>query len=130
MAKMRVPLDFDAVREIALTLPGVEEHTTSRGTSLKVAGRLLACPAIHGSAEPSSLMVRVSTEERERLLATEPGTYYVTEHYVGYPAVLVRLSRVSGAALRDLLTIAAQQIRERKPRRTKSSRTRSGTRQR
>src|SRR5215467_13083193 len=99
MAKKRASLDFDAVREIALTLPGVEENTTSRGTSLKVAGRLLACPAVHGSAEPSSLMVRVNAELRERLLATEPGTYYLTDHYVGYPAILVRLSRVSGDAL-------------------------------
>jgi hypothetical protein len=130
MARKRGSLDFDAVREIALTLPGVEENTTSRGTSLKVAGRLLACPAIHGSAEPGSLMVRVSTEERERLLATEPGTYYVTEHYVGYPAILVRLSRVSGAALRDLLASAAQQVGERKRKRKTRSRTSSAARQR
>ena len=70
MAKKRVALDFDAVREIALALPGVEESTTPGGTSLKVAGRMLACPAIHSSAEPSSLVVRVSAELRERLLAT------------------------------------------------------------
>jgi hypothetical protein len=119
MAKKRVALDFDAVREIALTLPGVEENTTARGTSLKVAGRLLACPAIHGSAEPSSLMVRVNAQLRERLLATEPRTYYLTEHYVGYPAILVRLSRVSGDALRELLASAAQQIGERKRKRKK-----------
>ena len=117
MAKKRSSLDFDAVREIALTLPGVEENTTSRGTSLKVAGRLLACPAIHGSAEPGSLMVRVNAEERERLLATEPGTYYLTEHYVGYPSILVRLSRVTADALRDLLASAAQRIGETKPKR-------------
>jgi hypothetical protein len=117
MAKKRFSLDFDAVREIALTLPGVEEKTTSRGTSLKVAGRLLACPAIHGSAEPGSLMVRVTAEERERLLATEPGTYYLTEHYVGYPSILVRLSRLTADALRDLLASAAQRIGERKPKR-------------
>ena len=123
MAKKRGSLDFDSVREIALTLPGVEENTTSRGTSLKVAGRLLACPAIHGSAEPGSLMVRVSMEERERLLAIEPAVYYVTEHYVGYPAILVRLSRVSGAALRDLLASAAVEIGEKKhKRKSKSSR--------
>jgi hypothetical protein len=120
MAKKRVSIDFDVVREIALALPGVEESTTSRGTSLKVAGRLLACPAIHGSAEPSSLMVRVSAAERERLLATEPRTYYLTEHYVGYPAILVRLSRVSRDSLRDLLASSAQQISEKKPKRKRT----------
>jgi hypothetical protein len=117
MAKKRVSLDFDAVREIALKLPGVEENTTARGTSLRAAGRILACPAIHSSAEPNSLMVRVSADERERLLVTEPGTYYLTYHYAPYSAILVRLSRVSRDSLRDLLAGAAQQIGERKGRR-------------
>ena len=119
MAKKRVAIDFDSVREIALALPGVEESTTSRGTSLKVAGRLLACPAIHASAEPSSLMVRVSAEERERMLATEPRTYYLTEHYAPYSAILVRLSRVSRDSLRELLASAAQQIGEKKRKRAR-----------
>jgi len=117
MAKKRVALDFDAAREIALALPGVEESTTPRGTSLKVAGRMLACPAIHSSAEPSSLVVRVSAELRERLLATEPDAYYLTEHYVGYPSILVRLSRVSQDSLRDVLASAALEIGEKKRKR-------------
>ena len=122
MAKKRASIDFDAVREIALALPGVEESTTSRGTSLKVAGRMLCCPAVHASAEPSSLMVRVSAEERERLLTTEPGTYYLTEHYAPYSAILVRLSRVSRSSLRDLLATAALQIGERKRSRKRNPR--------
>jgi len=63
-------------------------------------------------------MVTVNAEDRERLLATEPGTYYITDHYVGYPVILVRLSRVSGDDLRDLLATAAEQIRVRKRKRT------------
>jgi len=129
VVKKRDSLDFDAVREIALSLPGVDESTTPRGMSLKVGGRLFACTAIHSSAEPSSLMVRVSLDERECLLATEPGTYYLTPHYVGYPAILVRLSRVSRDALRDLLESAAQQIGERK-RKRKRKKTARTTRQR
>ncbi len=64
MAMRRVSINFDAVREIARALPDVEESRTSRGTSLKVAGRLLACPAMHGSAEPNSLMIAVSLDDR------------------------------------------------------------------
>jgi hypothetical protein len=122
MAKRRIGIDFDAAREIARALPGVEESTSARGTSFKFAGRLLACPAIHSSAEPSSLMVSVSTQERERLLTTQPGTYYVTEHYVGYPVILVRLSRVNVDALRELLANAALAIGERKKRKRVSKR--------
>jgi hypothetical protein len=114
MAQKRDSLDFDAVREIALALPGIEESTTPSGTSLRAAGRMLACPAVHDSAEPNSLMVRVSVDERERLLTTEARTYYLTEHYAGYPAILVRLSRISHGALRDLLASAARQLAEKK----------------
>jgi hypothetical protein len=121
MAKKRIPIDFDAVREIALALPGIEESTTPRGTSLKAAGRMLACPAIHSSAEPNSLVVKVSTDERERLLTTEPGTYYLTNHYAPYSAVLVRLSRVSRASLRELLASAAAQIGEKRRKRGKQA---------
>jgi hypothetical protein len=117
MAKKRAPIDFDKVREIALALPGIEESTTPRGTSLKTSGRMLACPAIHSSAEPGSLMVRVSFDERERLLMTEPRTYYVTEHYAPYPAILVRLSRISPDSLRELLVSAAQTIGDKKRKR-------------
>lgn len=108
MAKKRSPIDFEVVRTIARELPGVEESTTSRGTSLKTSGRLLACPAIHHSAEPNSLMVRVSFAERARLLAEEPRTYYLTEHYASYPAILVRLSQMSRDSLRGVLEGARQ----------------------
>ena len=55
-----------------------------------------------------------SAELRERLLATEPDVYYLTEHYVGYPSILVRLSRVSRDSLRDLLASAALELGEKK----------------
>ena len=97
------PVDLDIVRQLALKLPNVEDATSARGTGFTVAGRLLACEAIHASAEPNSLMVRVSLNERARLIAEDPSAYYVTKHYMSYSAVLVRLSRMSRSALRDLL---------------------------
>jgi hypothetical protein len=39
--------------------------------------------------------------DRDALLEDDPHTYYLKEHYVGYPCVLVRLSRVPADALRD-----------------------------
>jgi hypothetical protein len=99
-------IDFDAVREIAAALPDVEESTIHGAPSLKVRGRLVACPALHSSAEPNTLAVRISQEQRALLMAEDPGVYYVTEHYVNYPTVLVRLSRIKSDALRDLLGMA------------------------
>jgi hypothetical protein len=99
-------IDFDTVRKIGLALPGVEESTAYGSPALKVHGKLLACIPAHRSAEPGSLVVRVDFDDRAELLAADPDVYYVTDHYVGYTAVLVRLSRVNPDVLRDLLGMA------------------------
>ena len=96
-------LGFDEVRKIAVALPEVEESAIHGAPSLKVRGKLLTCPAIHRSAEPNTLAVRIGFAQRAELMATEPDVYYVTDHYVDYPTVLVRLSRIHRDALRDLL---------------------------
>jgi hypothetical protein len=102
----RSTITFDTVRDIALTLPGVEESTAYGFPALKVDGKLLACVPANRSAEPASLLVRVDFDDRAELLDADPAVYYLTDHYVGYSAVLVRLSRVNPDALRDLLGMA------------------------
>lgn len=102
----RRAVNFDTVRKIGLALPGVEESTAYRSPALKVGGKLLACIPVHRSAEPGSLAVRVGFEDRAELLAGAPDLYYMTDHYVGYEAVLVRLSRVTPEILKDLLGMA------------------------
>ena len=99
-------IDFDTVRNIGLALSGVEESTAYGSPALKVHGKLLACIAVNRSAEPGSLAVRVDFDDRAELIAADPDVYYVTDHYVGYNAVLVRLSRVNPDVLRDLLGMA------------------------
>jgi hypothetical protein len=95
--------DLDEVREMALALPGVEESTMHGVPSWKVRGKLLACPALHRSAGPDSLVVRIDLADRERLVEEEPDVYYVTDHYLNHPMVLVRLSRIDRNSLKDLL---------------------------
>jgi hypothetical protein len=99
-------ISFDTVRQIGLTMPGVEEGTTYGSPALKVGGLMFACIAIHSSAEPDSLAIRIDFDQRDELMAADPDTYYLTDHYVNYPCVLVRLSRVHADALRDLLHMA------------------------
>jgi hypothetical protein len=96
-------IDFERVRKIGLSLPDVEDGTTYGVPSLKIRGKLFTCPAIHSSAEPGSLAIRLAVEDRDELIAADPETYYVTDRYVDYPVVLVRLARVDQSALRDLL---------------------------
>jgi hypothetical protein len=97
---------FDIVRELGLALPGVEEGTVYGSPALKVRGKMFACIAIHRSADPHSLAVRIAFDQREELIAADPKTYYLTDHYTNYPCVLVRLPHVHRDALRDLLLMA------------------------
>src|SRR5689334_12880922 len=87
-------MNFEAIRRLAEGLPGVEAGTTYGAPALKLGKRLVLCVPSHKSAEPDSVVVRTSFEEREALLSEDPGTYYLTDHYVNHPVVLVWLSRI------------------------------------
>jgi len=100
---------FDIVREVGLTLPDVQAVTKYDGSPmLKLGGAFMAGLATHTSAEPDTLVVRATYEDRERLIEDAPETYYMTEYYRSYPLVLVRLSLVDRDALRDLLSMSRQ----------------------
>ena len=123
-------ITFDTVRRIALALPHVEEGTTYGSPALKVRGRLLACIPVNKSVEPDSLAICIDFDQRAELVEAAPESYYLTDHYVNYPIVLVRLSRIHLDALRDLLGtgwrfVSAQTLgRKRTIRKQKDSRSR------
>jgi len=99
-------IDFDTVRKIANGLPDVEDASAYGSPAIKVRGKLLTCIPTNKSAEPDSLAVRIDFDQRAELLSGAPDVYYVTDHYLNYPMVLVRLSRIQEDALRDLLGAA------------------------
>jgi hypothetical protein len=110
-------ISFKAVESIARALPDVEVTTSWGQPSLKVRGRMFACMAAHKSAEPNSLVVMMDFPDRDALLEDAPDTFYVKEHYVNYPCVLVRLSRIHPDALRDLVAGAHRYVSARSHRR-------------
>jgi hypothetical protein len=95
---------FKIVESIGRTLPDVEVTTTWGQPTLKVRGKMFVCLASHKSAEPNTLVVMMDFADRDALVEDDPDTYYLKEHYVNYPCVLVRLSRVRADALRDLIS--------------------------
>src|SRR5215467_1529028 len=105
---MSKKITFDTVRKIGLALPNVEESTAYGVPALKVGGKLMACPAINKSAEPNTLAVFVDFDRRAELLAEAPNIYYLTDHYVDGPCVLVRLSQIDHEALKGLLRMSWQ----------------------
>ena len=110
---------FTVVRELARTLPDVEESAGRGAPSLKVRGKLLTCPALHKSAEPDSLVVRLSFTERDLRLSFAPAIYYIKPHYEGYTCVLARVKLLDDDELRELLETGWQFVRSKKTTKTK-----------
>src|SRR5688572_19788663 len=117
---------FGTVEAIARALPDVEVTTAWGQPALKVRGKMFACIASHKSAEPNSLVVMMDFAERDALVADDPGTYYLKDHYLNYPCVVVRLARVRVDALRDLVT-GAHRFVSAKPHRTARPHRKSGS---
>lgn len=107
---------FARVRSMGLALSGTEESTSWGSPSLKREGTLYAVMASHKSAEPETLVVILPIAQRDDIIDADPHSYYLTEHYVNYPSLLVRLRRVGDDALRDLLLAAWRLAGEKKAR--------------
>ena len=93
-------MTWDEVVEIGRRLPGVEVSTSYGTPALKVGGKLMTRLR---PEDESLVLLDVEPEEREFLIGADPNTFHVTPHYVGYPAVLVRLSHLDPATLHRFL---------------------------
>ena len=93
---------YETVREIALALPDVEEGTSYGTPALKVRGKLF----VRLKEDGETVVLKTSYEEREELMANDPETYFITDHYLNYPYILVSLERVREDALRELIHVS------------------------
>jgi len=92
-------MTFEAIRKIALALDNVEEGTSYGTPAFKVGGVLFA----RLRDDIGALVLRMSIDDRQELIAADPETYFITDHYLEYPYILVNLARVHPDAMRDLL---------------------------
>ncbi len=100
--RSRSRVTLDTVRSIFSSLPGVEEGTSYGTPGFRVAKKFLARMKEDGE----TLVVKCGFDERDFRLQADPETYFTTDHYRGYPTVLVRLARVSKTDLHELLESA------------------------
>jgi hypothetical protein len=105
------PAVFQIARKLALALPEVEESTSYGTPAFKVRGKLFA--RLHQDGE--SLVVRIDQRERVMRMQADPVTYYITDHYINYPWILVRLASVSRDDLGELLKEAWKLVAPPKP---------------
>lgn len=118
------------LQRVAMSLPDTEVDES--GNRFGVKGTGFAWPYLEkvhpkrARAERLDIfVVRVADEDdKQAMLAGELEKYFTTDHYNGYPAVIVRLAAITVDELTELLTDAHEAARARKPR-PRQSRARS-----
>jgi hypothetical protein len=109
--------DWDDVDRLARALPGVDEGSSYGSLAWKVKDKAFAWERplrksdleALGDAAPDGPILGVRVEHliaKEALLADDPGVYFTTPHFDGYPAVLVRLGAIDRSELEELLAEA------------------------
>jgi hypothetical protein len=93
------PMTFEQVRLLALALPKAVDGTSYGTPAFKVSGKLFA--RLHQDGQ--SLVVKIDPGERTMRMKADPETFYITDHYLNYHWILVRISSVDPDDLRDLL---------------------------
>jgi hypothetical protein len=106
------------VRRLALALPGTSEEVSSNGHHawhVQKKGFTWERPlrrsdlAALGDAAPTGPILGVRTadlEMKEVLLASDPKVFFTTPHFDGYPAVLVRLPKITRKLLKEVIVEA------------------------
>jgi hypothetical protein len=83
-------------------LPGVETAPHRTKPWLKVAGKALAGPCRY----PDTLAVHCPLDLKEALIEARPDLYYDTDHFSGWPSILVRMAAIDDETLKDRLEAA------------------------
>jgi hypothetical protein len=90
----------DDVRRLALELPDTSEKPCYGTPGFYVRKHLFA--RIRSDRE--TVVVKVDTGERELLIGAEPDVFFITDHYLEYASVLVRLTAIDADELGEVLT--------------------------
>jgi hypothetical protein len=83
-------------------LPGVEVAPHHGRPWLKVGGKALAGPC----RERGALAVHCPVELKEALIESRPDLYFDTDHFRGWPSILVRMEAIDDETLRARLEAA------------------------
>ena len=110
MARSKRGATYDEYRQMALAFPGVEEGTSFGTPAFKVRGKFIS-----RLREDDVLVLKpVYDDEQQFLMGTQPEAFFLTDHYRGYTAILVRLSKVDPAELRRLVEQAWRELAPKK----------------
>jgi hypothetical protein len=105
---------WEDVRRIALALPETSERLSRGLASWRVRDKAFvwerplrrADLRALGDDAPTGPILGAHVEHlvaKEALLADDPGVFFTTPHFDGYPAILVRLERIGVADLEEVI---------------------------
>ena len=94
--------DWDEAVAFALALPGTALSTSYGRPAVKVSGKAFLYPG----REKGSFAVASPLGEKELLIETDPDTFWESDHYRGWPAVLVRYDSADPERVRQVITRA------------------------
>lgn len=95
------------VKTIALSFPGAFEKRSYGNPAIFIEKKFFT----RIREEDNSLVLVLSgMEEREMKLELDSETYFITDHYRDYPAVLVRLAKVTAGEVKTMLERRWRQI--------------------
>jgi hypothetical protein len=108
---------WDDVDRLARSLPETVEGSSYGNRAWTVKGKAFVWERplrksdleALGDAAPGGPILGARVEHvvaKEALLADDPGVYFTTPHFDGYPAILVRLEEIGVAELEELLAEA------------------------
>ena len=89
---------FERLRKAAERLPEVETGNSYGTPALKV-GKKSFCRV----KDADTVVLMVDLEEKEMLMAAAPELFFETDHYRGWPAMLVRIRAIPDDELRHRL---------------------------
>lgn len=92
----------DRAWRLACALPGTQLAPHHGKPWVKVAGKALAGPCRY----PDTLAVHCPLELKQALVEARPNLFYDTDHFRGWPSILVRMSAIDDETLKDRLEAA------------------------
>lgn len=97
---------WTTVRDHALDLPGTEESTSYRVPAMRIRGK----PITRLKDDGETMVVPMTLADRAMRIEADFDMFFVTDHYVSNPYVLVRLAKVTRTDLREKLQDAWRMV--------------------
>ena len=103
-------ITIQVIRELAKSFPGIDESTSYGTPAMKVGKKLVL--RLH-QKEDAIVVLLNTVEEQQQFILQDPMSFYITDHYHGYPAVLVRPT-IEEASFREIMELAWRRVADKK----------------